>query len=174
MFRNEKGLFWTITSLMCIPVAMLLAGIFFDLSRAFWVKEQTQTAVDAAALAGAMEGQLVGTTTEVPVYDSNGNLIRIEEHTTWAVQIDQAQADQQAQLLYDMNIVQLADGKKRAFCPVSDVSGNVPVHDNYTSKLTGGSVKTILLGKVMALYGYSDDSIPINVNGTAKAVPVGG
>lgn len=170
MFRNEKGLFWTITSLMCIPVTMLLAGIFFDLARALWVKQQTQTAVDAAALAGAMTGQLVDTTIEIPIYDSNGNLIGVQQQTTWSVQIDQVQADQQAQLLYNLNIGQLS--KELAFCPSSDVSGQVPTPDSYASKLTGGNVSTILLGKIMSLYGYSLTSFPINVNGTAKAVPV--
>ncbi len=169
--NDERGIVWIVSLLLSMAFATLFGAMFFDVGRAYWVKEQAQTAVDAAALAGAMTGQLVGTSTDVPTYDSNGNLIKIDQQTTWSVQIDQAQADQQAQLLYNINMGQYADGKKFVYCPSSDVSGQTPSNDEYSSGLARGQIETILLGPVARLYGYDMDNISVGAKGTAKAVP---
>ena len=154
--------------LITLPFFLLILAIAFDIGRIVTIKGQLQTAVDAAALAGALTAETTAEK-EITARIENGELIIEEKIKEWKVTIqgDKAVSAAQGMMPYNTFLLPEHAGGFYENCEV-----DVEVINNNAVLVTAeAKVDTVLLENILKMYGYFIDGISVKVAGTAKAYP---
>ncbi|GEA16311.1 hypothetical protein E308F_25550 [Moorella sp. E308F] len=170
--RGEEGFLPLFMALM-MPLIIFAWGLAVDFSRAHFVKAGLQTAVDAAALAGAMTAVPVVEVEYHPVTDAGGNVTGVEETVTkWqAVIQDEALAASEARDAFRANSGLLDTSAGVEFDEGSGYTGAKQGEDAYVAEARA-KVRTPWAGAAAALMAgdRSFYEAPVSARGAGQAV----
>lgn len=134
--KEEKG--FLVLAAYLFPILLALVALVVEFTQIRAVQNDLKAAVDAAALAGVLAANVNADTIEESVYDSEGNLIRIDKKTYNHRIINHPQyAYQNAVRTFQKNMHEMGW--------TSDDSGRVTV---YTSDLYGEAVTSGMIDAV--------------------------
>ena len=188
-FRSERGVAYPVFWALILPVLIGVIGLASDLARAQAVQTYLQTATDAAALAAVETAKPVITYGYVPEYDSNGNLVGLQQvvtSDTYEIQ-DPNSAYQAADAAFNANMSNMMQAQNVVYVQPIDPfpvlppnpSGEVysrrteviPANNDSYTVWAGAGVQSFFLGPALRLLdplGPIYRSVILSAVGTAS------
>ncbi|MGB9661694.1 MAG: pilus assembly protein TadG-related protein [Moorellaceae bacterium] len=181
VFVDERGTLATTMAMLVLPIALLMGMIALDIGRIHSIRGQMQTAVDAAALAGALTARVVPQYRYVPITDGKGNIIGIrQELAGLQAVIDPPTAEAAARLTFLQNarLLEGTEGRQRMVelnvqqaATTDDFTGWVIDNSKYLVRVVA-KLKTFAAEPLFYLYGQEKALKPLGSTGMAEAVVV--
>ncbi|OIQ11558.1 pilus assembly protein TadG-related protein [Neomoorella thermoacetica] len=178
---DERGTLATTMALLMLPIALLMGMMALDIGRIHSIRGQLQTAVDAAALAGALTAQVVPQYQYVPITDGNGNITGVrQELVNLQAVIDPPVAEAAARptFLQNARLLEGAGGRQRMVelnvqpaATTDDFTAKVMDNNKYLVQVVA-KLKTFAAEPLFYLYGQEKALKPIGSTGVAEAVVV--